>query len=264
MKCNCILYHLKQFCLILVLFSPAVFLVNCSRVAFSTAAQNAASQGQGTVNNNGPSGGGSNPPVPPTCTMSTTNTPVVNTLPPGVTQSMLTGICPAVASNSDCTAVIIVTDSGVYLYYNPKEPSADDGAGYGSGFDDTMVGVLNMSSSTTIKTLGLNSNNDIFGFDGDGIDTFIGRTNVTGSVTNFNTNATDTTGYGGPNAYYSFQSGCTLDTNSNAYIASKNSPNACDGGVVNFVNPIAPGGSTFFGLENALSSASACLSTQVN
>ena len=256
-----ILSVLKQFCLVLMLLSPVALLVNCSRMSFRSIPQSIASQGN-TGSGGNPGSGGT--VVPPACTLASTNTPVVTTLPSGVTQAMVTGICPAIGSNSDCTAVIIVTDNGVYLYYNTNEPSAYDGNGYGGGKDDTIVGVLNISSSTTITTLGLNSNNDIFGFDNDGIDTFIGQSNVTGSKTNFSSNPMDTTGYGGPNAHYSFQSGCTFDKSQNGYISSTNSPDACNGGTVNFINPVAPGGTTFFGLENALNSASACISTQVN
>ncbi len=258
------------------------FITNCSQpVSFktgglaqssSTGANSASSTStvsntSSTDGNTGVSSGGSSTvstSVPAACTTSNTHIVSGATLPLGVTPTMLAAICPAVGSNSDCTAVIIVSDSGVYLYFNPNQPSSDDGANFGNGFDDTIIGVLNISNSTTIKTLGLNSNSDIFGFDGDGIDTYIGHTNVTNGTTNFSTNPMDTTGYGGPNAYFSFQKGCTFDSTRSGYVSSSNYPAACNGGVVNFINPVAPGESTFFGLENALSSASACLSTQVN
>ncbi len=254
-------YGIFQIFVTLALLSPLILLVNCSRMAFTYRPQNMAGQKIPPGNTTPPTSPGT---VPPACTLSTTNTPIVTSLPPGLTQSMVTGICPAVGSNSDCTAVIIVTDTGVYLYYNPNQPSGYDGTGDGGGDDDTLIGVLNASTSTTISTLGLSSNNDIFGFDNDGIDTYIGTSSVTGATTIFATNKMDSTGYGGPNAYFSFQNGCTYDSSQGGYVSSLNEPAACNGGTVNFVKPIAPGQTAFFSLENALNSATACLATQIN
>jgi PEP-CTERM motif len=93
------------------------------------------------------------------------------------------------------------------------------------GADDTAVGVIN-NSAHTVTSINLTSPNlDIFGFDGDGIDTF----GATG-------NAQDNTGYGGPNAFF---------TNINL--------SNFESGTVNFIAPIAAnGGEGFFSLEEQI------------
>jgi hypothetical protein len=134
--------------------------------------------------------------------------------------------CPAVGADSTCGAVITVTDTGATVSFTGQGPY--------DGNDDTLVGVIN-NSSLPIVALGLSSSSNIFGFDGDGLVAF----GVAG-------NPRDPTGYGGPNAFY---------TNING---------AATAGIVNFITPIAAkGGTGFFGLENALTAATAC-STIIN
>jgi hypothetical protein len=94
------------------------------------------------------------------------------------------------------------------------------------GSDDTYIGVIN-NSGQTINSLSLSSTNDIFGFDGDGIDTYGAPSNTT-----------DTTGYGGPHGYFT-----------NIVLG------ATETGDVNFLGGIANGGSDYFSLEEALSTA---------
>lgn len=123
--------------------------------------------------------------------------------------------CPAYGSATDCTTLITV-DSGGTL-------SAAAGASTSStydGSDDQLVGFLNNSASP-INSITLNGNgNQIFGFESDGIDTY----GAPG-------NASDTTGYGGPDAFF---------TNISTDLTM---------GTVNFLNPIAAGGFTYFSLE---------------
>jgi hypothetical protein len=103
------------------------------------------------------------------------------------------------------------------------------GQGPYDGVDDTLVGIVN-DSAKPVTSVALSSDSDIFGFDGDGIDTY----GAPG-------NSHDTTGYGGPDAYF---------TNINAFQTT---------GTVNFVTPLpADGGTTYFGLENAVSDATSC------
>lgn len=79
-------------------------------------------------------------------------------------------------------------------------------------------------SSGSLKSISLSSSADIYGFDGDGIDTY----GVPG-------NSNDTSGYGGPDTYF---------TNINSTDTS---------GTVDFVSALkANGGSTYFSLEEAL------------
>ena len=130
-------------------------------------------------------------------------------------------VCPAVGADSTCGTVITITRTGATVTATGQGPY--------DGIDDTLVGIVN-NSKLPVTVLGLKSGLDIFGFDGDGIDTY----GVPG-------NSLDTSGYGGPNAYYT-------DIN-----ASQTS------GQVNFITPVAAGGGTsYFSLENALSSSVAC------
>jgi autotransporter-associated beta strand protein len=129
-------------------------------------------------------------------------------------------VCPAFGADSDCGAIITITNSGSTISFTGQGPY--------DGSDDTMVGVVN-NSSQPIYALGLKSTTNIFGFDSDGITTY----GAPG-------NAKDATGYGGPNAYFTNSSG-----NGNS-------------GVVNFVNALkAAGGTTYFSLENALTKPTA-------
>jgi hypothetical protein len=129
--------------------------------------------------------------------------------------------CPAFGADTTCGVVVTVTNKGATV--------SSTGQGPYDGIDDTLIGIVN-NSSVPVKSLVLTSTLDIFGFDGDGIDTY----GAPG-------NNLDRTGYGGPNAYY---------TNINAGLTS---------GTVNFITPVAPnGGTTHFSLENALGSATAC------
>jgi hypothetical protein len=112
-------------------------------------------------------------------------------------------------------------DSSITTALNPvytTDPGPYDGA------DDTYFGVVNNSNSA-ISSFHLSSaTQQIAGFDADGIDTY----GVAG-------NGTDTTGYGGPNAFYT---GISPDFMSVT---------------VNFVTPIATGGSDIFSLEEPIS-----------
>lgn len=131
--------------------------------------------------------------------------------------------CPAVGfATAGCDLIITVTDSGTSVAAGPSFAIA---GGTYDGSDDTLVGIINDSSSP-LSSIPLSSSAFIFGFDGDGIDTY----GVTG-------NSMDTSdgGYGGPDSYF---------TNINASDTS---------GTVDFVTALAAnGGSTYFSLEEAL------------
>lgn len=117
---------------------------------------------------------------------------------------------------------------GVIITYNGGSSFSVSTTGQGpyDGIEDTYVGVINASSTYTLSSINLSATTDIFGFDGDGIDTY----GAPG-------NGSDNTGYGGPDSYFTGING------------------AATAGTVNFVTPLAPGQSTFFSLEEALSSA---------
>ena len=91
------------------------------------------------------------------------------------------------------------------------------------GSDDTYFGVIN-NSSKAISGFNLSiPASDIGGFDGEGIDE--------ANYLNIPHNAQDTSGYGGPNAFF---------TNISADLSSL---------TVNFITPIAVGGTDVFSLE---------------
>ena len=115
--------------------------------------------------------------------------------------SAFAGVCPAVGNDSDCGVIITITDSGASLAFTGQGPY--DGA------EDTLVGVVN-NSSQSVSALGVTASDDIFAFEGDGIDSY----GIPG-------NAKDSTGYGGPNTYF---------TNIGAGSTS---------GTVNFIAPLA-------------------------
>jgi hypothetical protein len=128
--------------------------------------------------------------------------------------------CPAVGNDTGCGIIITVTNQGATV--------SQTGQGPYDGIEDTLVGVVN-NSRLPVSSLRLKSGMRIFGFDGDGIDTY----GIAG-------NGNDGTGYGGPNAYF---------TDISADQAT---------GTVKFIVPIAANGGTgFFSLEEALTSATA-------
>jgi PEP-CTERM motif len=117
------------------------------------------------------------------------------------------------------------TNSGVTTTSNPAyttSPHPYDGS------DDTYFGVIN-NSSKPISTINLKSSLDIGGFDGDGINV---SPNPTSGLPGLGipNNSKDTTGYGGPDAFFTNNTGTSL--------------------TVNFITPVAANGGTgFFSLE---------------
>jgi PEP-CTERM motif len=136
--------------------------------------------------------------------------------------SVLHAQCPTNIGDATlgCDLVITVTNSGFTV---ANGPSSGLGGGTYDGSDDTLIGIINNSSSP-LSSINLASSTDIYGFDGDGIDTFGAPSNTS-----------DTSGYGGPDTFY---------TNINSTDTS---------GTVDFVTALAAnGGSTYFSFEEAL------------
>jgi hypothetical protein len=133
-----------------------------------------------------------------------------------------TPVCPNIGFATGCTTVITVNSAGTLTAGAGPSPSPNY-----DGSDDQLVGFYN-NSSLTISSINLNGGafNPIFGFDGDGITTFGDPGNKS-----------DTTGYGGPDSNFS---NISLDLTK---------------GTVNFVTAIAPGGFTYFALEDAFSAS---------
>jgi len=138
------------------------------------------------------------------------------------------GTCPNVNGHAgpvnhgvatDCTIGITVNPDGS-LSFSSFPANSSSPPTYEQS-DDVLVGVWNNSTAFTVNAITL-SGTGAFGFETDGIDRYIPIPN----------NAFDTTsgGYGGDNAYFTGIVGVSS-------------------GVVNFIRPIAPGGTSYFSLE---------------
>jgi hypothetical protein len=125
--------------------------------------------------------------------------------------------------NVNWTAFGADSHPGLIFTINPDlSVSLTDGhQGPYDGIEDTYVGVINHSAQSVYSFV-VSSSLPIYGFDGDGLDE---------SPYNSPGNLSDDTGYGGPQAYFT-----GIDSNQRS-------------GTVNFEGGIAPGGSTYFSLE---------------
>lgn len=128
--------------------------------------------------------------------------------------------CPGVNYDTSCGILIYVTDQGATVVSDPSQGPYDGG-------DDTLIGVLN-ASSRPLTSLRLTSNTGAFDFDSDGICSYSGWSGAAQCPYG-------STGYEGPGTQ----------------LAGSGSS-----GTVAFTNSLSPGGSAYFGLENALSQAS--------
>ena len=138
-----------------------------------------------------------------------------------VPNAMAAPLCPAVGVATDCNIVLTIGPGGTLT----SAAGASTSSTY-DGAEDVIIGVINNSGSP-VSSLNLSSPGiDIFGFDGDGIDTF-------GVVKNASN--PDASGYGGPNGYF---------TNISPDFSS---------GTVNFITPLSgSGGFDYFSLEEAI------------
>lgn len=141
------------------------------------------------------------------------------------------GQCPAVnADTSGCEFLITITSASGGVGTNFTVTASSPDLGPYDGSDDTLVGVLN-STSSAITSLGLTSNTNIFGFDGDGA--------CSGS--------------------YGTITGCAGSTDPNGYapvgVTFSNISTDTTTGTVNFSPGLAPGGTQWFSLEEALSAS---------
>jgi hypothetical protein len=138
------------------------------------------------------------------------------------------GLVLPVVAYAQCPAAGVATGCNLVVTFNPdgsETTTVGVSPGTYDGSDDTLIGVVN-NSAAPISSFNLSSSLDIFGFDGDGIDTFLAIT----------PDPSDDTGYGGPDAFFT-----------NIVIA------ATETGTVNFTTPIPTGGgSTYFSLEEAI------------
>src|SRR5260370_10860287 len=131
--------------------------------------------------------------------------------------------CPHVRTANSCGVLIVINaNNTVSVYADSSIPPYENS-------EDTLTGVLN-NSSRTIASLPLKSTTDIFGFDGDGI--------CDSSITPHPAGCPfGSTGYEGPG------------------VAFSNISSDKTSGTVSFNPGIPPGGSAYFGLEEALTAA---------
>ncbi len=123
-------------------------------------------------------------------------------------------VCPTIGASSNCSLIITRNADGSFT-------SVSTGVGPYDGNDDTLIGVVNNGPGNLLN-LSLSSSTDIFGFDGDGINSYSGGGNY------------GVTGYEGPGTSF---------TVTDPYH-----------GLVNFLGGgIAPGASAYFALEEDLS-----------
>ena len=141
-------------------------------------------------------------------------------------------LCPALSNASsayyatdtvasgNCNTIITINPNGTLSVAYPNTNPYD-------GSEDNYVGVVNNTASS-VGSIDLSSNTDIFGFDGDGIDAY-GIAGNSADLTAYGSSA-----YGGPNAFF---------TNIN---------NTATSGTVNFIAALAAnGGTSYFSLEEA-------------
>jgi len=138
--------------------------------------------------------------------------------------------CPAVGLDTGCGILITVTAisaSGAATAFTVTAATAPTQPPF-EGAEDTLIGIQN-NATADLKSIALSSTTDIFGFDGDGICTVTPHP----SGCPFATTGPGAD-YAGPGVSFSGISA------------------AGRFGVVNFNPAVAAGGSTYFGLEEAL------------
>lgn len=129
--------------------------------------------------------------------------------------------CPNVGANTQGCAIVITAGSGGSFATAINSPGNN---GPYDGAEDALVGFVN-NSGGPLSQLYLDGNNvDIFGFDGDGLCYYISCTAW---------QSTATTGYEGPNTFFS---GISTDGTK---------------GFVNFTTPLKNGETAYFSLEDA-------------
>lgn len=169
--------------------------------------------------------------------------------------SVTTGACPAVGYASlGCDLIITLNAGGTATVTDG--PSRGLAGGTYDGVDDTLIGIVN-DSGASVASVHLTAKTDIFGFDGDGIED---NPNSTSGLPGLAIPGATGFACGGTTAHQ--QGYCGTDsTNGNFNLSGPlNSYSgitaAQDAGNVNFPGGLAAGGSAFFSLEEALTSAS--------
>ncbi|HEY4173264.1 MAG TPA: PEP-CTERM sorting domain-containing protein [Rhodopila sp.] len=140
---------------------------------------------------------------------------------------------PSLSLGDDTCPVVGSATQGCNLYISffdgriEEDPGAS-ATSYDGVIGDTLIGVIN-NTSNPISSFNVTSNGDIFDFTVNGIDGY-----ASDGVTPTGDNS-DTTGYGGPDAYFTAISGSTSDEP--------------ETGTINFANGgLQPGATDYFAL----------------
>ena len=151
----------------------------------------------------------------------------------GVAQAAPTAqaICPVVhdVTNMNCNVEIFLTGPSAATTIITNTTPYD-------GSDDNLVGIINNSGSTisSLTFSGSTSAGGLFGFDGDGLQSFVAAA------------GSDSTGYGGKTSAGEF----TTFTNINGTVSGTSCFGACTTGTVVFgASGIADGATAYFSLE---------------
>jgi len=148
--------------------------------------------------------------------------------------------CPPIGLDTGCAILIVLGDGGVQILPDAAQGPYD-------GVEDTLIGVLNNTTGTTITSVPLTGPAGVFGFDGDGICSpnnptqpfSPGPPDANAAVGPCTDNGKDTSigGYGGANSYF---------TNINGTASA---------GTVDFISALGPGQTTYFSLEGNITAS---------
>jgi len=161
--------------------------------------------------------------------------------------------CPAIGGDTGCQFLIVVTNQGRTVEQDPNQPPYE-------GNNDALVGIQN-NSSTPVQALPLSASTGLFGFDGDGIcdpgsgpvpsgcrpvrGAPAGTTCGSGATCAFPAPSGQPKGYQEPGAIF----GSTQNGYEGPTTWFSNVSTDTNRGHVNFSPAVAPGDSTYFGLQ---------------
>jgi len=165
-----------------------------------------------------------------------------NPVPPGGPFQPIGTPFPEIGSDSEPAIFITIGPGGAIS-------TMQTGQGPYDGSDDTYLAIINESNSgVAVESLGMSGNDNIFGFDADGISTFVTKSSSNNSI------GANLTGYEGPGTYFSDYNALGSGLPLNA-------------GKVNFDdgqgNGLQPGQETYFSLEGVPTVITADIVAQV-
>ena len=192
---------------------------------------------------------------------------------PGTSTTAPFNECPQIGYAASCGLLISVSNNGEQVLQDNNNAASGVTPNPGQqmpfdNIDDTLVGIVNTSSKPIygIQLSGASTQTPIFGFEGDGICTYA----TGGSNTNGTGGGGSVGGAGEPPAGFTGDSYCSPSQLQGSAAASGSDPNGSDyqgpttsfsnisadttTGSVNFTGGLQPGQSTYFSLEESLSS----------